>query len=114
MTPENLEAIRKRAEAATSGIGFRHRLGKIFNYQLVKWHDEVPHDAMPHTEILGEIKYEQDAKLLSCARTDILALLDEIERLRGVLDLVKSTSLLYMHVGMEHLLKDIGEWPGEF
>lgn len=92
MTPESLAEIRKRCEAA-SPVGISERGGELFRYQLNRWHEEVAHEMMSHNEIVGKMKYRDDARFLSHARTDIPLLLDALESAMKVIEAAESMAL---------------------
>ncbi|AZU61014.1 hypothetical protein [Neobacillus mesonae] len=74
LTQEDIEAIRKRAEAATRGPWIKYnKHGKwISNY--------------PYWDYVGEINKDADYEFIVKAREDVPKLLAEIERLRAESD----------------------------
>lgn len=77
LTTEQLEAIRKRAEAATSGPW-------RYNAQYGYLAPVTPQRQI--ATIANEITRGYDAEFITEAREDIPALLAEVERLRGVIN----------------------------
>ncbi|MBW3113550.1 hypothetical protein KYJ26_16975 [Bacillus sp. MCCB 382] len=73
----DLNAIRKRAEAVTEGPW------KVFPYQMSGTY-EVTVDNL-EVSIASEIDYQADAEFIASARTDVVELIAEVERLRQAL-----------------------------
>jgi hypothetical protein len=83
LTQEQLEAIRQRAENATSGpwdvhpsLGVCNDCGNLY---------EVVESQMFFSPVVAELKREEDARFIAHARTDIPALLDHIAELEAEL-----------------------------
>lgn len=93
MIKPNLAEIRKRVEAA-SPVGISERGGELFRYQLNRWHEEVAHEMMSHNEIVGRMKYRDDARFLSHARTDIPLLLDALDSAMKVIEAARKYAYL--------------------
>lgn len=82
MTTEQLEAIRKRAEAATGGDWYVNKR----DYSYGKDSKLVTNKHVYIAKVFGG---NPDAEFISAARTDIPALLAEVERLRaGIRDVM--------------------------
>jgi hypothetical protein len=89
LTPDELEAIRKRAEAATAGpwdvdvpIEYCDKCGgHAF---------EIVESNVFFSPIVAETSSEKDAEFIANARQDVPALLAEIERLTQSLEVARS------------------------
>lgn len=75
MTKEEMQEIRERVEAATPGpweVAIHRKVHGNLG-PLDKWHGMGPN--------VSEKRAKRDAEFIAAARTDVLALLDEIEKL---------------------------------
>jgi hypothetical protein len=78
LNAEELEAIRKRAEAATQGPWFDSET--VYVVSNVSG-DSIEWDA----DFIAETQEQSDAEFIAHAREDVPKLLAEIERLQGVI-----------------------------
>lgn len=80
MTPEELAAIRQRADAATSGPICVRQRGTLHDYDI-----DAPAGSTPFQGYTrGMFWRREDAEFYAHARADVPALLAEIERLHAV------------------------------
>ncbi|MCG7345364.1 hypothetical protein MHZ92_14590 [Sporosarcina sp. ACRSL] len=86
LTTEQLEAIRKRAEAATVGE-WEYFNPRLYSHSIVKSGD------IDGRSIAKEISREADGEFIAHAREDIPALLAEVERLQAAYEDMTSIAL---------------------
>ena len=76
MKPEQIEAIKRRAEKATPGKWTVHPIHKADSFKI----------ATDETEINGgDIWTKEDAEFIAASREDVPELVAEVEKLRGLL-----------------------------
>lgn len=85
MNREQLEEIRARAEAATEGPWFTGGAGR---WPSLKPHELIVSPKYPLMEFEDTEQGRADAKFVAAARTDVPALLDEIDRQMSTLHAV--------------------------
>lgn len=86
--PLDLDAIRERADAATPGPWWPWHRGQYVGWEIAV--GEPDEDGRPTARLPDDMRTDigraEDARFIAAARTDVPALVDEVERLRAVAD----------------------------
>lgn len=77
----DLEAIRKRAEAATEGLWTNFEDVAYLERRQVYEYDELTET---NVDVIADCRRIQDAEFIANARQDVPALIAEVERLREI------------------------------
>jgi hypothetical protein len=102
LNAEELEAIRKRAEAATPGPwGYADRDNVVFTANA---------DYKYAVEIAEEVGHKFDGEFIAHAREDVPKLLAEIERLRRELSFIAHVDLVKNAYDKEHIAVSVQSW----
>ena len=110
MNREQLDEIRKRAEAASPGPWEMYDANEGMNPPRPCWsvandsyHNPLGEEDPPAVDITVSYGWREDAEFIAAARTDVPALLDEIDRLNAVAWKLRAV-MIQQHEAGSHFL----------